>query len=148
MPDELSPHCSYIAHLSGIGEKRILTQRQVKRAELVRGTSSAESQIPMNRPPQVDDGNFASHRQSLPLGTEIGRPLGLIRGGELHSRVHRRQSILPTKKKTNWRPHLREYTRPAYAVSSPSQKTDPSESILCNRLRPSKDRRPHNCGRR
>ena len=53
----------------------------------------------------------------------------------LHSGVHRRQSILPTQKENLWRPQPCEYTRPASAVSSPSQETDPSESISCNRLR-------------
>jgi len=61
----------------------------------------------------------------------------------LHSGVHRRQSILPTTKKTAWRPHRRVNTRMAYAVSSPPQETPASAGISCDRSRPIKDRRPH-----
>ena len=37
---------------------------------------------------------------------------------------------------------LREDTRSAFAVSSPPQETDPSESVSCNRSRPIQDRLP------
>ncbi len=98
------------------------------------------------------------------------RPSRCGRRRKLHSRVHRRQSILPTTKENLWRPNQREppvtvcwelplrttttlpfakkrfrrieKTRPAYAARSPPQETDPSESVSCDRSRLFKNRLP------
>ena len=85
------------------------------------------------------DQSNASCRTVVFVRMAIVRPSSFRMRRQLHSGVHRRQSILPSSKENRWRPHLREYTRSAFAVSSPPQETNPSESVSCNRSRPIKN---------
>ena len=84
----------------------------------------------------------ASCRTVVFVRMAIIRPSSFRMRRQLHSGVHRRQSILPSSIENLWRPYRCEYTRRPYAASSPPQETDPSESVSCNRSRPFKNRLP------
>ena len=93
----------------------------------------------MNQGVEVTTGPSARYEPTSSARNRISRLPCRWRRRRLHSGVRRRQSILPTSKGNLWRPHPRAYARRASAVSSPPQETDSSESVSCDRSRPSQD---------
>ena len=85
------------------------------------------------------DQSNASCRTVVFVRMAIVRPPSFRMRRQLHSGVHRRQSILPSSIENRWRPYRREYTRRPSAASSPPHENDPSESVSCNRSRPIKN---------
>ena len=112
----------------------------LQRGSLFIGTSSKESRSPFQEHqwPGNDD---CSVRAILAHHTAHRREPAVTDCGALHSWIVPRQSILPFTSENLRRHWPCEDTRPASAVGPPPQNIGSPEPILCDRSRPSKDRR-------